>query len=725
MAKKITSRNTNKTLNLFSDGGNVSTPEKQKQTWGQQSNAQLKESFSKENLGGSISAIGGAVSTIAQAGFDNAKIADTSGIQNNIKQAQTYTVEASNNDELMNEWGKFAPMENISWRSIRGGSTLGRTANTINSTATGAATGAQIGGPIGGIVGGVIGLGSAIGGWLGGNRKAKRKANRFNKQINAANNKNLIALGDKADSLDTQNDLNLMANYSAYGGPIFNTANFGGGAIDYELSKEDLGIKAASVLSKDKITSMPNSFDSIKTFANGGTLFTDGAEWSNGINVIGNGGTHEENPMEGVPLGVDPEGVPNLVEEGEVTFNNYVFSNRLAPTKNIVSSVNLPDKYKDKSFAYIAEKLSKESEERPNDPISKRGLEDSMLKLQVAQELTKQKDNNMKNKDTRKNKFAQGDWYTTFGEKPDYMYDTYYEPYDSDKVQSTLPEVAITPTVNTNTTTSENTNENTNNNPKLSKYTWLRYAPVVGAAIGLGQNVFSKPDYSNADAILEAANNAGKFTPVDYEPIGNYLQYKPFDRNFYTNKLDAQSGATRRAIMNSSSPSRNAALLAADYNSQNQLGALARQAEEYNLAQRQAVETFNRDTNKTNSDMGLRVAMTNQSAEMQSRNSKLSGIAQAMQMRDTIDSRRAASMSANLSNLFDSIGDIGRENFTRNMILSSPANYYSIDKKGKLTYTNGYDKLSKAQKAEVKKAGEKAKKDWDKEHSKDNTNKGK
>jgi hypothetical protein len=27
--------------------------------------------------------------------------------------------------------------------------------------------------------------------------------------------------------------------------------------------------------------------------ANGGTLFTNGGEWSTGLNVVGNGGTHE------------------------------------------------------------------------------------------------------------------------------------------------------------------------------------------------------------------------------------------------------------------------------------------------------------------------------------------------------------------------------------------------------------------------------------------------
>ena len=246
-----------------------------------------------------------------------------------------------------------------------------------------------------------------------------------------------------------------------------------------------------------------------------------------------------------------------------------------------------------------------------------------------------------------------------------------------------------------------------NNNSKL---TWLRYAPVVGAAIGLGQNLFSRPDYTSADTILEAANQAGNYTPVGYTPIGNYLQYRPFDRNFYLNKLNAQAGATRRAIMNTTSPSRNAALLAADYNAQGRLGDLARQAEEYNLAQRQAVETFNRGTNMANAEMGLKAAMANQEAALKARSSRLSGVALAMAMRDAIDSRRNASMSANMTNFFNSLGDIGREEYSRNLIISNPALYYSIDSKGNISYKNGYKNLSEAEKEEVRDAANKAKK---------------
>jgi hypothetical protein len=76
----------------------------------------------------------------------------------------------------------------------------------------------------------------------------------------------------------------------------------------------------------------------------------------------------------------------------------------------------------------------------------------------------------------------------------------------------------------------------------------------------------NKPDYTNADRIQDSVSH---IQPVTYTPIGNYLAYNPFDRNFYSNKLEAQAGATRRAIANQSGGNRAnavAGMLAADYN---------------------------------------------------------------------------------------------------------------------------------------------------------------
>lgn len=447
--------------------------------------------------------------------------------------------------------------------------------------------------------------------------KAASKYRQLKKQQEAARNRALLAYDNAIDAVDTQSDLNAIANFTAYGGPI------------------DIGRNM---------------------FNRGGIMHQHGGDFSNGLIFIDNGGTHEQNPFEGVQMGIDAQGIPNMVEEGEVVWNDYVFSNRLKPTKEF------KDKYKVKgeTFADVAKEMQKESEERPNDPISKRGLEDSMMKLQIEQEDIRMKDNRRGSK----NLFREGGPKLPSLEGLQQSVDKWMQDHDikpaplkTKGIEGVTPIHLQIPEPGFN----------------LSD---LRFAPAVGSAIGAATSLLSKPDYTPSDAVLEAANQLGNYTPISYNPIGNYLSYNPFDRNYYTNKLNAQAGATRRAIMNTSNPSRNAALLAADYNAQGKLGDLARQAEEYNLAQRQAVEQFNRGTNQANAEMGLKAAMANQETALKAGSSRLSGIAQAMQMRDAIDNRRSASISSNLTNLFNNLGNIGKEEYTMDMIRKNPAILY-------------------------------------------------
>ena len=635
-------------------------------------------------------------------------------------------------------------------------------------------------------------------GWF--SNKAKKKYRELKKKQDIARNRALTSYENAADAADTQADLNAMASFAAFGGPLGIWGGYGSGAIGYELAKENLGIKALNAANKGRLTSLPNSFESpeLNTFAKGGKihikpenrgkftkycggkvtseciakgkrssdpavrkratfaanarkwhhafggdLLTHGADFANGQIIVGNGGTHEENPMEGVPMGMDAEGNPNLVEQGEVIFNDYVFSNRLFADGGLLESFNLPKSYDGHSFAAIAEKLGDESKERPNDPISKRGLLSSMSRLQQAQETVRQQTQEGQEGVQYAHGGKMGTLFDGLGNESNnlkranffleptednYSYNPFIDMAYTDPDKNTYDiykyGVGITPNgefVETpkymaraaakragyNVGSSlDDYNKNPIKVPEKKKSavsrllsnlddTDLRYAPVVGAAIGLGQNLFSRPDYTSADAILEAANQAGNYTPIGYTPIGNYLQYRPFDRNFYLNKLNAQAGATRRAIMNTTSPSRNAALLAADYNAQGRLGDLARQAEEYNLAQRQAIETFNRGTNQVNAEMGLKAAMANQEAALKARSSRLSGVAQAMAVRDAVDARRGASMSANLTNFFNSLGDIGREEVMKSWINENPALYYAISTGGAGTSYKGKKKEDK------------------------------
>lgn len=121
-------------------------------------------------------------------------------------------------------------------------------------------------------------------------------------------------------------------------------------------------------------------------FADGGNL-----EGLNGIIKVNEGGTHSQNPYDGVTMGIAPDNIPNKVEEGEIVYKDYVYSNRLKPSKTLLKNNVLPEKYEGLTYAKVAEKIQKESEDRPNDPVSKRTLDEMMSRLMSAQEEQKAK----------------------------------------------------------------------------------------------------------------------------------------------------------------------------------------------------------------------------------------------------------------------------------------------------------------------------------------------
>lgn len=663
-----------------------------------------------------------------------------------------------------------------------------------------------------------------------------------------------LALLGNAETLSSDQLAGLEQNYMAFGGPM----DFGGGAVNYDFMNQYLGIKELAALGKNaSLGSLPNSFSSggsihIKPenrgkftatkkrtgktteelthsknpltrkraifaqnakkwkHAFGGNLMTHGADFSNGMVFIGNGGSHEENPFEGVPVGVDPEGVPNLVEEGETIFNDYVFSKRLNVPKAIREKYKLRGT-KEMSFAEASKQLAKESEERPNDPISERGMQALMADLASAQESVKGEQqarqfahggrlfdkgglkrpntykglgksynrgwfgedgkytqeyldrvNNMTldqlqaqfdrqrefyadeaNRGTDRWKsidnfykrnpgynsadykvtsddlafakagaqdynpgylhdlvleatapvtppaaptaaanryFTYGttdplDYFegrnekgqTWFGLNPGYSFvdknGTVRDPVDVDGVSTTYTDYYLKKAEPETPKTEEEEDEPLD----LPGANPLRYIPAIGLGIGTITDMLgltNKPDYSNADAILEATRGSGTYQPVEFNPIGNYLSYRPFDRDYYTNKMSAEAGATRRALLQNAGMNRGAgmaAILAADNNAQNQLGSLARQAEEYNLAQRQQVEDFNRSTNITNSQGFLQADIANQKAQAELRDFNLKGTMAAAQMREAARMASDQAKSANLSGFLQSVGDIGYE----------------------------------------------------------------
>lgn len=687
-------------------------------------------------------------------------------------------------------------------------------------------------------------------GWF--SHKAKNLTNKLRAQAEAANTRLYNNFNQAADITNENQFLQSMYNVEAFGGPLFKEGGImikkeNRGKFTESANRANMGVQeyARHILANKedysptliKRANFARNFGGRKAF--GGDLNTYGGTYNGGLEYINNGHTHSENPYGGVPMGTDRNGTPNLVEEGETIWNDYVFSNRLKVPETLTDKYKLS---KDITFAEASKKLGKEIEETPNDPISKRTFNSFMQDLQQSQEEVKAKkelakakrqfnklspqeqlvilngtpvqgDNTMLSNPNKivsnePQQFDDGGWMfdNMWEGAPEYQ-NSYLKgniPYYQGKVSSkgysvkdiegtdnyknftkyalTLPDnhnywqtlsnktgkdvtylknnyerlrndgklgwVHRTPKFNNISTQADtpftiyqpldalgnqkpfnmlspygmgysandivpfsdrvdangntvidlknkefistDTKKKTNNKEDNGLLpTWMRYAPIVGSAIGAASSLLSKPDESSADAILTAAREAGQYTPISFNPIGDYMTYNPFDRDYYINKLNAESGAARRAIINQASGNRGnamAGILAADYNAQNQLGALARQAEEYNLAQRQKVAEFNRGTNMFNTEGMFKADAANQAAKMQARSTLLQGTMQAERLRQAARQQLAAERSANLTNLFNNIGNIGRENMNFNILNTSAAFPWAMTNKGESKY---------------------------------------
>ena len=253
-------------------------------------------------------------------------------------------------------------------------------------------------------------------GWF--SNKAKNRANSLRKQVAAGNNFVQNSLMNNANNIGKTQMQNLQANYAAYGGPI-------DGAIGYDFMQQSLLNDQQKINNQiNRITSMPNSFIN-NEFALGGQR--NGGYFSNGLTYIGEGGTHEQNPHEGVLMGYDEEGTPNLVEEGEYVWNDYVFSNRMKLPKDLNKIFKLGNKKDGYTFAEAVDFIQKESEERPNDPISARGLNQQLMKLAMVQEeLRMQK----AQQEQEVNKFDSGGPLVENGKESDYFTENVINEFD-------------------------------------------------------------------------------------------------------------------------------------------------------------------------------------------------------------------------------------------------------------------------------------------------------
>ena len=349
--------------------------------WGTNSRDAWSKAWSKNNLGGTIGAGVSGLTGIASTFGETARLKEgkINELDNQIDDINNTQFGYGDYDSLQSAFinPQISDFSSYDLRQSDGE----RAVSTLKGIGSGAMAGAQIGGPIGAIVGGAAGLVSGLVGSFTGNRKAKREAERLNQEAEEAKNRYLANFSNNAEQI-SQNKFNTAA---------LNLAAFGG------------------MLKNNNIDNFTKS--KVRLAAFGGNMFsTLGREdgFTNGVVKVNEGGSHETNPYDGVLMGVDPAGTPNLVEEGEVLFNDYVFSNRLYPTGGQLESVRLPKRYEGKSYSEIAWDLQKESQLNPLDKISRNTLIDSMAKLTTLQEQSRERDQEYQAFDNLEQTFADG-----------------------------------------------------------------------------------------------------------------------------------------------------------------------------------------------------------------------------------------------------------------------------------------------------------------------------
>lgn len=246
--------------------------------------------------------------------------------------------------------------------------------------------------------------------------------------------------------------------------------------------------------------------------------------------------------------------------------------------------------------------------------------------------------------------------YSWQDDKSDYTYNYYKRPVASTDV-------------------TDNNGDNQGEIVPKHKNEKLRYAGLFGPIVGLGMQAMGigKPNYSRMDAAVEAASGAPAL--ASYKPIGNYLTYNPMDIWYEQNRLDANSRATDRAILNNASPisTKMAGLLANGYNSQIADGDLYRKALEYNDAKRQKVAEFNRGTDMYNADAFTKTSATNAEIANRQRQFRAQMQMDAARQRMAADAAWNQGIYGNVSGLFKGISDLGRENAQHNMIADMAA----------------------------------------------------
>ena len=488
------------------------------------------------------------VCTMVNTGMNLANITDSSGQEAYYNALANTQFTTGNTNQLASELSNPIIADRKSMQNIRGYDGWGEAGQIMQETGSGASIGGligSIGGPVGTAIG--SGIGAAVGNIVGigsaliGRNTAKKEKKRLDKLAATtearvgANSQNAV------EATNAMNFLNASRDVYAEGGPI-----------QY------------------------------------------GSTFNNGVNIINTGGRHEENSNGGVQQGIAPDGLPNLVEEGEVIYKDFVLSNRLKMPKQFKSKY----RFGGTTYAEAAKRAQKESENRPNDPISKRGLDRNMELLAQKQEEEKIKNEPINEPvvqmpidtsfATGGHLFLTGEYAPTRGDillpngrvyNPNYANNKIHEtiiPQNTNLYENNVNDLKYNlsipapyaewsnamPVKKEEKSIKQDASVKEEKDPPLVTGIYrnpaenLMYAPIVGStgqvmldALGVANN----PDYTNARNIEAMAD---KIPYVSANPIGDYMGYNPVDRQNIINNINANAAANRTALKNQSNGNR-------------------------------------------------------------------------------------------------------------------------------------------------------------------------
>ena len=415
--------------------------------------------------------------------------------------------------------------------------------------------------------------------------------------------------------------------------------------IDLANKRAYIGLfnTAANISKNNALSALASSY------ALGGQL-SHGGIFDDTFTTIDSGGTHETNPNNGVPIGVDPSGIPNLVEEGEVIWNDYVFSNRLKVPNKVKKKYGLKD---NSTFAEAIKKFTKESEELPHDPITRRGMDAIASELAVVQEgeRVKKDNSNVGNMFEGGGFIKEVDPLGLLGQTVNFYPASATDLLNAKRYSSTPVTMETL-------------------NPKLPdpiKQDPLRYVPIAASSAAVLNDFLggNKPDYSNLSTYENAIKRS--YRPITARRVNSYLTYKPFDVERPINALNANTAASRRAILDNSGGNRATALtglFALDRGYNNSIGDLYDKAFATNLTNKAKVEEYNRATDTYNNDQATKADMFN--TELLGKQASMYGQLASAKQR-ILEANRLERMN-NLTNFITNLSNLGRENTDRDTL---------------------------------------------------------